>query len=282
MKKVEIIIASILFIVFSCLLGIRFIAYLRFKNRYKLTKEELVLYDNVKKMHSALTRGNDSLLFRMFNQTFIKEVEFEDFSFYLDNWRNNRTVRQVKMQHIEIMGRGGHVTSWVTFHNRQKFFLFQSWINTKKGWKILWLNKALPNELFYGQPNEKELRKLKLSVLHELITNQNIQRITGNLPLPDTLIVIQPDDMAQSRFHIEGYEIIEMSKSDIKSHVGKINAPFYLEFATIRIVDDIATCYIDVHPLYKFGPPLDRTRGLQFYFIWKNNRWEFDSQGSKW
>jgi hypothetical protein len=91
-----------------------------------------------------------------------------------------------------------------------------------------------------------------------------------------------PDGIKKSYFRLEDYQIQEYTKDEMKTKKFDISTPFYLEFATIRILGDLVTTFIDIRPLFKNIPKLDRTRGLQLYFIKQDNQWKFDSYGVKW
>lgn len=282
MKKLKIIIIVILGTAFCAISTLRILQYINYKNRRKISKEQQVLLNEVIKMQHALKNSNDTLLFNIFNPTFIREVNIQKFKSALNKWRNGRKVKRIKIQRFMIFGRGGHVTSWITFDSKEKVFLYQSWINTSAGWKLMWLTKVLPHNLSYGTRDEKQIQKLKQLTLQELIVNRNITRINRDLPIPETLVVVLPKGTKKSIFRIPGHVIKQLPREEIKANVLKLHAYYYLEFATIRILDDIATSYIDIYPLYANVPGLNRVRGLQLFFIRKNNQWEFDHQGTKW
>ncbi len=282
MKKIKIIIIVFLGIAFCTISAFRILQYVYYINRQKISKEQQVLLNEVIKMHHALKSSNDTLLFHIFNPTFIREVDTQKFKTALNKWRNGRKLKRIKIQRFMIFGRGGHVTCWVTFDNKEKTFLYQSWINTSAGWKLMWLTKVLPHSLSYGTSDEKQIQKLKQLTLQELIGNRSITRINQNLPIPETLVVVLPKGTKKSIFRIPGHVIKQLTHDEIKANVSKLHAYYYLEFATIRVLDDIATSYIDIYPLYVKVPGLSRIRGLQLFFIRKNNQWEFDDQGTKW
>ncbi len=245
-------------------------------------QDEYLLLKEVRKLIKGLKENNDSLVYSLFNLTFTKENRYDSFASILSQWRNGRKIKRIKIQKLSILGRGGNITSWVTFDNREQKFLFQSWIKTKTGWKILWLSKLLPQTFAYGQNNSDEIKQIKSLTLKQLITQQDIKRIIKENPIPETIIIASPKGAPKLYFRLPNYVVREWTADEIKKSYFKTGALFFLEFATIRILGDIATCYIDIKPLYRQIPHLTRTRGLQLYFVKENNQWVFDSYGSKW
>ncbi|MCX7785959.1 MAG: hypothetical protein N2201_07070 [candidate division WOR-3 bacterium] len=277
---------TILFII----LGILIIVYISNKFRsYKIlqlrrvqTQEQSLLHKEVRKLLKGLKDNKDSLVYSLFDSAFIKANNLDSFISVLHQWRNGRKIKKIKIQKLTILGRGGHITSWVTFDNREKVFLYQSWIKTKTGWKILWLSKLLPQSFAYAENDSNEIKKIKLLALEQLITRQGIRRVIGENPIPETLIIALAQNSKKLHLRLQGYTIREWTHNEIRKNYFKTGALFFLEFATIRILNDIATCYVDIKPLYLRIPRLSRNRGLQLYFIKENNSWQFDSYGSRW
>jgi len=107
--------------------------------------------------------------------------------------------------------------------------------------------------------------------LDELFNNRAIFRLIGNLKIPDTIMVVLPTESKKSNFLLTNHTVLELPKDIIKVHSLRARSLFYLEFATLRILDDIATCFIDVHPFYKELPKLDHTSGMLLYFTKQND-----------
>ncbi len=277
-------------IIFLIIIGLLVIIYIGTKiTAHRIVRmkkahaqDEYLLMEAGRKLIKGLKENNDSLVYALFNATFIKENNYDSFVSVLTQWRGGRKIKKIKIQKLSVLGRGGHITSWVTFDNREQKFLYQSWIKSKTGWKILWLSKLLPQTFAYGIDDGEEIKQIKLLALKELIPRQGIKRIIVEHPIPETIIIATAKGTPKLYPRLPNYVIREWTPEEIKRYYFKTGALFFLEFATIRILDDIATCYVDIKPLYRQIPRLTRNRGLQLYFIKENNTWYFDSYGSKW
>jgi hypothetical protein len=284
-RNIKILGILLIAVTFLLILSMTALAVLKYKARHyerKLTQEETLLKKEATRMLSHLKKGDDASVFKMFNSTFVREIELAKFQSTMNLWRNGRTIKRIRITNIMTMGRGGHITSWVTFDNNQKSFLYQSWIKTSQGWRLLWFNKVLPQSLAYGISDDKEIQKIKQMTIEELFNNQAIVRIIGNLKIPDTIMVVATSENKKLNFQLTNHTILELPEDIIKAHTLRARSLFYIEFATIRILDDIATCFVDIHPFYKDLPKLNRTRGMLLYFTKQKNQWVFDSQGTKW
>lgn len=277
-------------IIFLIIIGLLVIIYIGTKiTAHRIVRmkkaraqDEYLLMKACRKLIKGLKENNDFLVYSLFNTTFIKENNYDSFASVLTQWRGGRKIKKIKIQKLSVLGRGGNITSWVTFDNREQKFLYQSWIKTKTGWKVLWLSKLLPQTFAYGVDDREEIKQIKLLALKELIPQQGIKRIIVEHPIPETIIIATAKGTPKLYPRLPNYVIREWTPEEIKRYYFKTGALFFLEFATIRILDDIATCYVDIKPLYRQIPRLTRNRGLQLYFIKENNTWYFDSYGSKW
>lgn len=282
MRKSKVILLIVLIGIFSILCVIQIRRLLIFANRFKMSDEQKELLTEAQKMHLALRQGNDSILYDFFNNTFKQEIDIDRFKLALNEWRNNRKVTKVKVQQVKVYSLGGHITSWVTFNNKEKFFLFQSWIKTNDGWKLMWLTKILPQTFSYGMSDEIQIQRLKQLTLIELIDKQLLKQIHPDLPIQETLVVVLPLGMKKSHFRIPNHVIKQLLKTEITENIRNLHAYYYLEFAAIRVLDNIATAYVDIYPLYQNVPGLRRVRGLQLYFVRDNGQWKFLHLGTKW
>lgn len=282
MKRFRIVILIILAVIFCLLVSIRIAKYVTKQRLLQSNKERSLLLHEKTRLVKALEKNDISAIYSIFNATFRAEVDSQEFSSYLTTWLKGRKVKKVKLQKVMVFGRGGHITSWVSFNNNEKTFLYQSWIKTKNGWKLLWLTRILPSNLNYGATHKSEIFKIQQYSLEKLIVENEISQITGDLTVPKTILIKRIENSPKHNFRLVNRTVHELTNDEIKRTAKKYGALFYLEFGSSRIIEDIATCYVDIHPLHKNIPHLHRIRGRQLYFVRENNQWVFDSYGTKW
>jgi hypothetical protein len=281
-KKIHIIILTILCLILFFVAGILIHRYLQYR-RLKIIKDDQVqLLHEENHLSKALGNYDLAALYDIFNATFRQEVDTSTFYSAVNKWLKGRKVKKVSLDNLAVLGRGGYITGWILFDNNEKTFLYQHWIRNKDGWKLLWLTKILPHTLTYGVSNQAEITKVRNRTLEELISRRGIKNITRGLPMPETIPVRIFEPSQKSNFQIPAHTIMEMTIDEIKAQARKFGALYYLEFATTRILDDVATSYVDIHPLYKNLTGLKRYRGLELFFVRVNDNWEFDSYGSRW
>jgi hypothetical protein len=146
----------------------------------------------------------------------------------------------------------------------------------------MWLTKVLPRNLYYGESHLSDNRKIQEASLEKLIIDNSINRVTADLKIPNIIIIKLADNTRKKNYYLPGYTIYELTNVEIKRQAQKLGALFYLEFGNTRIIENIASCYIGVHPIKKNIPQLYRIRGEQFYYVKEDGIWHFDSYGTKW
>lgn len=256
----------------------------RYYPKYIGSNEHIApLVKEAKKFNRALRRNDTKSIYHMFNSSFRSETRLEVFDQAFSQWLNNRKITAVQIQQIGASYRTGFVSCMIRFHNNSEMFLYQSWINTNAGWKIVWLNRVLPRELLnYGDDQLTEIQIIKQLALNELFNNRIIHRVLNQQTVPRQIFLEIIPDQLQIDLVIPDHTITQLPLPEILQQAPQTESYFWIEFAMIRIIDDIASIYIDIHPLYRDIPNLSRSRGIQLYFIKKDGMWCFDSPGSHW
>ncbi len=283
MKKIKKIILIVLVCVLIIFITRAIIKYRQFY-QYSASKEDIKSFSAVvETLNNALKQKDINKLYNLFNSAFQKEVSFDKFKqSYLD-WLGAREYSSMKIQSLRVLGRIGHVSSKLKFKDSPETFLYQSWIKTSRGWRLVWLNRLLPKEmLHYGESQKYEIQILKQRSLEELFVHDKIRLITRDLQIPKNIFIETKQARSKSFYQLSNFIVNELTKQEIMAQAHKTDAYYYLEFATVRIIDDIASVYIDIHPLYANIPRLNRSRGIQLFFIRNNEGWDFDSPGARW
>jgi hypothetical protein len=249
--------------------------------------EEKLLFKKVEELALFLKRGEPEKIYLLFNSSFQNEIPYDTFLEKYNAWRKNRRVKTIRYTYFKRLGRIAHVSSMIRFDNRQENYCYQSWILSNNGWKLVWLTNFLPRELLkYGESRRYELLTIKQLALKELFAHQKIKTITGNLPLPKTILIKGSQNYSRSYYNLPDFIIKEMTLPTIKAQVSKSDVFYYLDFATVRIIDDVASVYIDIVPLQANIPKFNRRRGMQLFFInkgsEKNPEWKYEGIGAIW
>jgi hypothetical protein len=283
MKIIKIILVVILALILIIIVSTKITKYRQLVRPQVSNAETQELITEIEKLAQAFKNNDVSAVYYLFNSSFQDESSLAEFSEAFLIWLNQRKFIKMDIQNLRIVGRIGHVSSKLRFSNKTEAFLYQSWIKTGQGWKIIWLNRLLPHDMLrYGDSHKYDVQLIKQRSLDELFTNKRISLITNELELPEIIFIQTDQERKQPYFSLPDYTVKEVSADEIVSQAQQTEALFWLEFATIRIIDDIASIYIDIHPLYHNIPVLSRTRGIQLFFIQKNGHWDFDSSGASW
>lgn len=283
MKTIRIVYSIILVLLIAIIFSFRYYRFNFFPRRLGQDIHVNALMKEVKKFNRSLQKNDTRAIYNLFNSSFRNETSFEEFHQAYLVWLNNRKFTEMKIQQVGASERTGFVACMLAFKNKPEAFLYQSWIKTGSGWKIVWLNRLLPREMLsYGENQVAEIQIIKNRTLHELFNNNLIYLIIGNVETPKEIFIEAVPNHPPVDYVLSNYTIRELPIKDIMKQLPNTDAFFWLEFATVRIIDDIASIYIDIHPMYPNLPGLSRTKGVQLYFIKQDNYWHFDSPGSHW
>ncbi|MEO0131453.1 MAG: hypothetical protein ABIK73_00725 [candidate division WOR-3 bacterium] len=252
------------------------------------THEDKLLYTKITELSNALIKNTPNAIYNLFNSSFQATVLWDSFLNAYQNWLNNRKIKGIRFTNIKRIGRLGHVSSLIRFNTNEEKYMYQSWILTQKGWRLVWLTNFLPKTfLRYGEGQKYSIQEIKQLAIKELFENGRIKLITHSLKIPKTIFIKAERSRKQTYYHAPGYTIKELTLPAIKTQAYKTDAFYYVEFATIRIIDDIASIYIDIVPLYREVPGLNRRRGLQLFFVNQNYpcpeaHWVYEGVGALW
>ncbi|MCS7259125.1 MAG: hypothetical protein NZ601_07210 [candidate division WOR-3 bacterium] len=289
-----IVVIVILFFVFWGVIFIRFTYYGRIIKNIVSDKvsgkdrEAKLLLSQANALTKAFIKNKPQEIYAFFNSSFQEKTPWDSFYNAYQNWLLNRKVIGVRFTYIKRIGRIGHVSSMIRFNDNRERYCYQSWILTNKGWRLVWLTNFLPHSfLDYGETKSYDIQAIKQLALEELFERGKIKLLTRDLKLPKTIFIKSEKSRHTSYYKVPGYTVKELTLEAIKNQVYKTDALYYLEFAALRIIDDIASIYIDIVPLYRGIPNLMRRRGLQLFFVnkaypKKEPEWIFEEAGAIW
>ncbi|MEO0102178.1 MAG: hypothetical protein ABIK81_00540 [candidate division WOR-3 bacterium] len=276
-RKILLIILITLFILFAFTL----FPFL-YLEKYYPQKENRSLFKSAERFKSLLKKKDGKGIYALFNQTFQKEISEERFLTAFNQWLKGKKVKKVETKFINVTGFTGQVSTWLWGDEKDYQYLFSSWIKTKKGWYLLWLSPILNQDFEYGVGELKERRELLRLATEKALGADGFEEIFPEFDLPHSLVFLKKGRL-EERVK-SSRPVLWLTLEEIKEKAKYLSLPFYFDFGAIRIIDNLATVYLDIIPIKGEGNQNFRhTRGLQFQFRRKEDgSWEFVGYGSRW
>lgn len=232
----------------------------------------------------ALTAGDSRTIFNMFVPQFQEEIGFERFDSALSAWYAGRRIVRARSLVVNITGLGGHVSTWPFFAGRRNYsYLYQSWLFTDQGWKLIWLSRVLNQSHQYGQSDTMEMGNVVEAALTYLCTPAGLNELRRGLRLPDTVVVVWRLPKKGAPLRLPGRSAVILMPDQLRQGRKIPDVPLYFEIAAVRILGNLATCAVDLvlSPPDEPGRPR-RSLGIQLYLEKKAGNWQIHSRGRKW
>lgn len=257
-------------------------------------RDTSTLRDRAADFNAAFADGEFAKVYRLFNSDFRDEVPEARFESALRQWLAGRNVRRVGITHVEIKGLTGLVSSNIYFDESapgagpatipETEYLFQSWIRTRVGWELLWLNKVLdPIAMDYGHRDTAALQEILQLALDEIITRTGLEQRLGisSKGAPIVLLVHGASDREVS---LAGRKVLWLSREEIQARYRELGVPFYIDVQPIRVLKYLAIGTFDIISLPQGNAPTQRIRSIKLLFVRnsEHGKWEFADYGAKW
>ncbi|MEO0116423.1 MAG: hypothetical protein ABIK97_02640 [candidate division WOR-3 bacterium] len=273
----------LIFIFLIILFAFALLPFFYLKRNYP-DKESWTLFQSAERLKSLLKKKNVKGIYNLFNPTFQREISEERFTTTLAEWLKGKKMRKVETKFTNITGFTGQVSTWVWEDKKNYLYLFTSWIKTDSGWRLLWLTPILSQDFEYGRGEVSERRRLLGLAIKEAFSKEGFGDLFLKLNLPRQLVFIKKGRPEEKPLLDKSpLPILWLTLDEIKKKSQYLPIPFYFDFGAIRIIDNLATVYLDIIPI-KNGEnqSLRQPRGLQFQFRRKEGDWEFAGYGSRW
>ncbi len=230
---------------------------------------------------SSCKRKDAKGIYRLFNPTFKKEISEEEFKNYFEDWLRGKRMKRVETKFVHITGLTAQVSTWIWEDQRNYQYLFANWIKTDSGWRLFWLSPILPDELRYGDGEIKERKDLLLLAIERALEFGGFKEKFPQFTLPKKIIFLKKGRPEEGiSLTKKGNKIFWLTGEEIERE--KEPPPYYFDFGAIRILDNIATVYLDIIPIKGEEKFAFRQRGLQFQFKKTNRTWQFVGYGAQW
>ncbi len=268
------------------LLTVCFFLLLLFHPREKMGSNEMtLLLRETKKFNAFLKKGDAKSIYDLFNETFKREIPFEKFALSFNHWIADKKGKRVETRFINITGLFGQVSTWIWEDKRRYHYLFHNWIKTDSGWRLQWLSKILNEDFDYGRRDTvlgKELLKL---AVEKAISLNGFKEKFPHFVIPRNIVFLKKGRPEEGSLSFPKFRVLWLTLEEIRKKHRLLSIPVYFDFGAIRIIDNIATVYLDIIPIQSEKIEKRyrrRIRGLQFQFKRENGRWNFISYGAKW
>lgn len=242
---------------------------------------------------AALNAGRVDRIYRLFNSDFRDELTEAELAEGVRLWLAGRKVRRIVITHIEVSGLSGLVSSNVYFERSDSTrtasgpaedYLFQSWIRTRQGWQLLWLNKILdPVAQDYGRRDTGAIREIIQLSLDEVVTRTGLERTLG-VAVGGAPIVLLSHGAADRAVSLAGRDVLWLTREEIAARQQQLGITFYIDIQPIRVLKHIAIGTFDVIPLYPSPDGRRRPRSIKLFLVRESahGKWEFADYGSRW
>jgi len=244
------------------------------------------LLSKVGRFNSALHKRDAREVYNLFNRQFQNETPFEKFATSFKRWIDGKKTDQIETRFINITGLIGQVSTWIWDEKRKGryHYIFQSWVKTDDGWRLLWLSPLLDGSFRYGMKDLAAVQEILRLAIENALSPGGLEKKFVEFDIPANIVFLKKGRPEELNLLSPDSRVIWLTLEEIKRRHRALSLPFYFDFGQVRIIDNIATAYIDIIPIKKTGRknPFSRMRGLQFQFRKENGQWQFVGYGSKW
>lgn len=192
------------------------------------------------------------------------------------------------------MGLSGHITSWISFKDTpDSKFIYQYWIKSDSGWKLMWLSGILNYKDFnYGDWDTLAQHEVMQGMFEQAVSDSGLKALFQEFELTKNMVILYRPGCNCTKINLPEQKVLWLTEEEIKSkhHQYGINA--YFEFGMIRVMDDIAIGALDIVSItsHKANQShvtgvkalLNRRRSISMFFKKVAGEWIFAGYGSKW
>jgi hypothetical protein len=249
----------------------------RLKTNYELALQ-------TERLTEALVGNRSRDIYRMFTPPFAEEHSFARFDSALTRWSRGRRIVRASHKVVEIKGPAGYVSSWLVFDGASDYnYVYQNWLNTPGGWKLVWLSRILDSTFTYGQTDSLEMVRAAEVAIRYVVSKPGLASLKSGFKRPDTVVIIRRNRPGEGNFRLDTLPVFWTTMPEMLQGGHVPRTQFLLSLALVRLMDDMAMVTVDVIPTARDrdGKP-SRRRGLEVYLEQKGNNWRFRDIGKVW
>lgn len=249
----------------------------RLKSNYELALQ-------TERLTEDLVSNNSRDIYRVFTPEFSAEHSFASFDSALSRWSRGRRIVRASHKVVEIKGPAGYVSSWLVFEGENDYhYVYQNWLNTAHGWRLVWLSRILDTTFAYGQTDSVELARAAEVGLRYAVSRPGLARFRSRFAPPDTVIILRHNRPGEGDYQVGSIPTYWISKSQLVQGSYVPRTQFLLRLALVRLMDEMALVTVDVIPTArdkKGNTP--RRRGMEVYLERVGGDWRFRDVGKIW
>lgn len=248
----------------------------RLKSNYELALQ-------TERVTEAIVANRSRDIYRMFTPAFSAEHSFASFDSAFARWLRGRRIVRASHKVVDIKGPSGYVSSWFVFAGEHDYnYVYQNWLNTGRGWQLVWLSRILDPSFAFGQTDSLELIRAAEAGLRYVLSKPGLELFKAGFRRPDTVVMIRRGQPGEGTYELD-LPVFWVTPEEMRAGTCVPRTQFRLRLALIRVMGDIALVAVDVAPtardlLGRKRPP----RGVEVYLKRAGTEWRFFDVGKKW
>jgi len=239
---------------------------------------------HTERLTEALVSNRSRDIYRMFTPAFSAEHSHVSFDSALSRWSRGRRIVRASHKVVEIKGPAGYVSSWLVFEGEHDYhYVYQSWLNTAHGWRLVWLSHILDSTFNYGQTDSLELVRAAEVGLRYVLSKPGLALLRSGFTRPDTVVLLRYNRPGEGEYQLDSLPTYwtTMSQTMQGGHVPRTQ--FLLRLALVRLMGEIALVTVDVIPTARDPDgKKPRRRGMEVYLERVGGDWRFRDVGKVW
>lgn len=249
---------------------------IRLKSNYELALQTQLLTE-------AVVGNRPRDIYRMFTPTFTAEHSFASFDSAFARWLRGRRIIRASHKVVDIKGPSGYVSSWFVFQGELDYnYVYQNWLNTGRGWQLVWLSRVLDTSFAFGQTDSVGLRKATEAGLRYLLSKPGLELFKAGFRRPDTVVIMRLGQPGEGDYRL-GLPVVWVTPEEIRAGARIPRTQFLLRLALVRLMGDFALVTVDVAPTARdFLGRKRRPRGVEVFLKRDGIEWRFLEVGKKW
>lgn len=231
----------------------------------------------------AVVANQSREIYRMFTPGFAAEHSFARFDSALARWSRGRRIVRASHKVVDIKGPSGYVSSWFVFAGeRNHNYVYQNWLNSGRGWQLVWLSRILDTSFAFGQVDSLALVKASEAGVRYVLSRSGLALFKSGFERPDTVVMLRLGRPGEGEYRLES-PVYWTTPEEIRAGIRLPRTEFLLHLALVRLIGDIALVVVDVTPTTRdlLGRKR-RPRGVEVYLKRAGTEWEFLEVGKKW
>jgi len=249
----------------------------RLKSNYELALR-------TERLTEAVVANHPRDIYRMFAPAFTAEHSFARFDSAFTRWLRDRRIVRASHKVVDIKGPSGYVSSWFVFAGERDYnYVYQNWLNTGRGWELVWLSRILDTSFAFGQTDMLALVKAAEAGVRYVVSKPGLDLFKSGFRPPDTVVMIRLGRPGEGDLQLDSLPVLWVTPEQIRAGAHLPRTQFRVNLALVRLIGDIALVTVDLTPTARdFLGRKRPARGIEVYLRRAGSGWQFYDVGKKW